>query len=57
MKHSGLCFASLLTGAFVGSAVALLYAPKTGREMRNSIRDFIEKEADKVRCCCESNAD
>jgi gas vesicle protein len=28
-----------LTGAAVGSVIALLYAPKTGKELRNDIKD------------------
>jgi len=36
-------FGFFLTGAFVGAAVALLYAPKSGVETRKQIRKFSKK--------------
>jgi gas vesicle protein len=34
---AGLAF---LQGAFVGAAVALLFAPRSGRELREQLRDY-----------------
>ena len=46
----------MLGGMILGSAVALALTPKTGREWRDSIRDFVDKEIDKVRCHCNEVA-
>lgn len=35
-----MCVLSLLGGVVIGSAVALAFAPKTGKEMRGMVRDF-----------------
>ena len=56
MKDSVLCVFSMLGGMILGSAVALALTPKTGREWRDSIRDFVDKEIDKVRCHCNEVA-
>jgi gas vesicle protein len=40
---------SFLAGAAIGSGLALLFAPKTGREMRDQIRDVTEDAVDKIR--------
>jgi gas vesicle protein len=37
-----------IAGAAVGAAVALLYAPKTGTEMRKDIRRLSEKALDQL---------
>lgn len=36
----------------MGAAIAMLVTPKTGRQMRDQIRDFIGDELDKTRCKC-----
>ena len=38
----------LLTGAVVGAAVALLYAPKTGAQTRRDIRKFSKKTLNRL---------
>lgn len=52
MKQTGLCVVSLLGGALIGAAVAMLVTPKTGRQMRDTIRDFITDEMEALRCKC-----
>ncbi len=49
MKHGLLCFASVVGGVVLGSAIALAVAPKTGEEMRKFVRDFINDEVEKWR--------
>jgi gas vesicle protein len=39
----------LLTGAVIGGVIALLYAPKTGKETRQLIRDKATEVVDEVR--------
>lgn len=46
----------MLGGMILGSAVALALTPKTGREWRESIRELIDKEVDKMRCHCNDEA-
>lgn len=53
MKNTCYCFATLLGGMVIGSAIALLMTPKTGPEMRAAIKNLVEKEIDKVRCKCD----
>ena len=36
----------------MGAAIAMLVTPKTGRQMRDQIRDFIGDELEKMRCKC-----
>ena len=38
----GIGFGSLLAGLFIGAAVGLLYAPKSGEKTRNDIRETAE---------------
>ena len=45
---------TLLGGALMGAAIAMLVTPKTGRQMRDHIRDFIGDELDKIRSCLGS---
>ena len=52
MKQTGLCIVTLLGGALMGAAIAMLVTPKTGRQVRDQIRDFIGDELDKIRCKC-----
>ena len=40
----------------LGSAVALALAPKTGEEMRNFVRGFLNDEIDKWRSACKEGA-
>lgn len=40
---------SFLAGAAIGSGLALLFAPKTGREMREQIRDMTDDAVDRIR--------
>ena len=38
----------LVTGAAVGAAVALLYAPKSGVQMRKDVKKFSRRTADRI---------
>ncbi len=40
---------SFLAGAAIGSGLALLFAPKTGREMREQIKDMTDDAVDRIR--------
>lgn len=40
---------SFLAGAAIGSGLALLFAPKTGREVREQIKDLTDDAVDKIR--------
>jgi len=40
---------SFLAGAAIGSGLALLFAPKTGREVREQIRDLTDDAVDKIK--------
>lgn len=46
---AGTVLVSFVAGAAVGAAVALLYAPKSGQEMRESIADLTEDAVDKIK--------
>lgn len=46
---AGTVFLSFLAGAAVGAGIALLYAPKTGRELRDSIKDMTDDAVDKIK--------
>jgi hypothetical protein len=52
MKNSGICIASALGGALFGAVLAMFLTPKSGQELRDSLREAIDKEVDKVRCHC-----
>lgn len=52
MRNSGLCIISFIGGILVGSAVTMLVTPKSGKEMRGSIRDLVNGELEKIRCRC-----
>ncbi len=45
----GTVLLSFVAGAAVGAGIALLYAPKTGRELRESIRDLTDDAVDKIK--------
>ncbi len=49
MKHTAICICSLLGGMVLGSALAMAFTPKSGPEMRNLVRDFLNDEVDKWR--------
>lgn len=54
MKGTGLCsIISFIGGALVGSAAAMLLTPHSGPELRSKIRDYINEEAEKMRCNCD----
>ncbi len=40
---SGAFWAGLLTGAVIGAAVALIYAPKPGHEVRGDVSEGVRK--------------
>ncbi|MBR6655935.1 MAG: YtxH domain-containing protein [Alistipes sp.] len=52
MKQATFCILSLLGGAILGSAVALALTPKTGKEMRGMVRDFLNDEINKWSSSC-----
>ncbi len=45
----GTVLISFLAGAAVGSGLALLFAPKSGREMREQIKDLTDDAVDRIR--------
>ena len=53
MKHTTVCIFSVLGGMVIGSAMALALAPKTGHDLRNSVRDFLNEEIDKWHSLCK----
>ncbi len=46
---AGTVFLSFLAGAAVGAGIALLYAPKTGRELRENIKDLTDDAVNKIK--------
>ncbi|MBT0652686.1 YtxH domain-containing protein [Geomobilimonas luticola] len=46
---TGTVMLSFLAGAAVGAGLALLYAPKSGRELREQISDLAEDAVDKIK--------
>ncbi|MDD3295225.1 MAG: YtxH domain-containing protein [Geobacteraceae bacterium] len=40
---------SFLAGAAIGSGLALLFAPKTGREVREQIKDLTDDAVDRIK--------
>ena len=56
MKSTGICsLVSFLGGILVGSMVAVLTTPQSGPELRKKIRDYVDQEADKMRCHCNDH--
>jgi gas vesicle protein len=47
--NAGTVLLSFVAGAAVGAGIALLYAPKTGRELRGTIRDLTDDAVDKIK--------
>jgi gas vesicle protein len=52
-EEKGICagtvMVSFIAGAAIGAGLALLYAPKSGTEMRGTIADFAEDAVDKIK--------
>ncbi|MDY0384618.1 MAG: YtxH domain-containing protein [Geobacter sp.] len=46
---TGTVIVSFLAGAALGSALALLYAPKSGRETREQIADLADDAVEKIK--------
>ncbi|MBI2354060.1 MAG: YtxH domain-containing protein [Deltaproteobacteria bacterium] len=46
---AGTVLVSFVAGAAVGAGLALLYAPRSGREMRETIADLTEDAVDKIK--------
>jgi gas vesicle protein len=46
---AGTVLVSFVAGAAIGAALALLYAPKSGEEMRGDIADLTEDAVDKIK--------
>lgn len=46
---AGTVLVSFVAGAALGAGLALLYAPKSGREMRESVADLTEDALDKIK--------
>ena len=53
MKNTTLSIVSLLGGMLIGSALTLALTPKTGEEMRNLVRDFLNDEIGKLHSTCK----
>ena len=47
--NAGTVLLSFIAGAAVGAGLALLYAPKTGREIREGIKDLTEDAVGKIK--------
>ena len=47
---AGTVFLSFLAGAAVGAGLALLYAPKTGKELREKIGALTDDAVGKIKC-------
>ncbi len=48
-SNIGTVLISFLAGAAIGSGLALLFAPKTGKEVREQIKDLTDDAAVKIR--------
>jgi gas vesicle protein len=46
---AGAVLVSFVAGAAMGAGLALLYAPKSGREMREDIADLTEDAVDRIK--------
>ena len=46
---AGTVLVSFVAGAAIGAVLALLYAPKSGEEMRGDIADLTEDAVDKIK--------
>lgn len=48
-KAAGVVALAFLAGAAIGAGLSLLLAPKTGEEMRDTIKDFTGDALDKIK--------
>lgn len=46
---AGTVLVSFMAGAAIGAGLALLFAPKSGSEMRETIADFAEDAVDRIK--------
>jgi gas vesicle protein len=56
-NNAGAVVGAFLGGAIVGGVIALLFAPKSGAETREAIRDFAQEELDMLRDRTEAARD
>ncbi|MBP3455380.1 MAG: YtxH domain-containing protein [Alistipes sp.] len=49
MKNTSKCILSALGGALAGAAIAMLFTPQSGKELRQKIRDMADDEMSKLR--------
>lgn len=49
MKNTTICIASMLGGVIIGSALAMLFTPQSGPELRHKIKDLIDDEVEKLK--------
>lgn len=47
--YTGTIFLAFMAGAAIGTGLALLYAPKTGRELREKISGMTDEAVDKIK--------
>lgn len=47
--HTGAIFLAFMAGAAIGTGLALLYAPKTGKELREKISGMTDEAVDKIK--------
>jgi len=48
MKNTGIAIVSLVGGMIIGSALTMLFTPQSGPELRQKIKDEIDKVKDKL---------
>lgn len=49
MKNTGIAIVSLVSGLIIGSALAMLFTPQSGPDMRRHLKDLIDDEVDKMK--------
>lgn len=49
MKNTSSCILSALGGALAGAAIAMLFTPQSGKELRGKIRHMVDEGVSKVR--------
>ena len=52
MKQSVCTLVSFFGGMLIGSVVTMLVTPQSGAELRHKIRDYVDQEAERIRCHC-----
>ncbi len=56
MKNTSICsIISFLGGMLAGSVLAMLTTPQSGPELRKKISDYVDQEAEKIRCQCNEH--